>query len=62
MNFLNEMYDTVAPYSEKLMFNHIVALISAAIGYLGAGVSVSKKRDLLLEYTRLMAEKNRNMK
>ncbi len=56
------MYDTVAPYSEKLMFNHIVALISAAIGYLGAGVSVSKKRDLLLEYTRLMAEKNRNMK
>ncbi|MFE8695934.1 DUF3231 family protein [Cytobacillus sp. FJAT-53684] len=47
---------TVAPYSEKLMLNHIVILISAAIGYYGAGVSVSQRRDLALEYTRLMAE------
>lgn len=47
---------TVAPYSEKLMLNHIVILVSAAVGYFGAGVSVSQRRDLALEYTRLMAE------
>jgi hypothetical protein len=47
---------TVAPFSEKLMLNHIVILVSAAIGYYGAGMSVSQRRDLAFEYTRLMAE------
>lgn len=47
---------TVSPFSDKLMLNHIVVLVSAAIGYFGAGVSVSQRRDLAFEYTRLMAE------
>jgi len=47
---------TVPPFSDKLMLNHIVILVAAAIGYFGAGASVSQRRDLALEYTRLMAE------
>lgn len=47
---------TIPPFSDKLMLNHIVILISAAIGYYGAGVSVSQRRDLALDYTRLMAD------
>lgn len=47
---------TVSPFSDKLMLNHIVILISAAIGYYGAAISVSQRRDLTLEYARLMAE------
>ncbi|OAS86854.1 MULTISPECIES: DUF3231 family protein [Metabacillus] len=47
---------TVPPYSDKLMLNHIVILVSSAVGYFGAGVSVSQRRDLAFEYTRLMAE------
>ncbi|WP_449538966.1 DUF3231 family protein [Ferdinandcohnia sp. Marseille-Q9671] len=47
---------TIPPFSEKLMLNHIVVLISAAIGYYGAGASVSQRRDIAIEYTRLMAE------
>jgi Protein of unknown function (DUF3231) len=47
---------TVPPYSDKLMLNHIVVLISSAVGYYGAGLSVSQRRDIALEYTRLMAE------
>lgn len=47
---------TVPPFSEKLMLNHIVILISAAIGYYGAAVSVSQRRDLAVKYTSLMAE------
>lgn len=47
---------TVSPFSEKLMLNHLVILVSAAVGYYGAGVSVSQRRDLAFEYTRLMAE------
>lgn len=47
---------TVPPYSDKLMLNHIVILVATAVGYFGAGASVSQRRDLALEYTRLMAE------
>ncbi len=47
---------TTPPYSDKLMLNHIVILISAAIGYYGAAISISQRRDLSIEYTRLMAE------
>lgn len=47
---------TVSPFSDKLMLNHIVVLVSAAIGYFGAGLSVSQRRDLALEYSRLIAE------
>lgn len=47
---------TVSPYSEKLMLFHVVTLVSAAIGYYGAGLSVSQRRDLAFEYTKFMAE------
>ncbi|MGD6943148.1 DUF3231 family protein [Cytobacillus gottheilii] len=47
---------TTPPYSDKLMLNHIVILVAAAIGYYGAGMSVSQRRDLAYEYTRLMTE------
>lgn len=47
---------TVSPFSDKLMLNHIVFLVSAAIGYYGAGLSVSQRRDLALEYSRFIAE------
>jgi hypothetical protein len=47
---------TVSPYSDKLMLNHIVILVSAAVGYFGAGLSVSQRRDLATVYTGLMAE------
>lgn len=47
---------TTSPFSEKLMLNQIVILVSAAVGYYGAGVSVTQRRDLALEYARFMAE------
>ncbi|RVT57219.1 DUF3231 family protein [Niallia taxi] len=47
---------TIPPFSDKLMLNHIVVLISAAVGYYGAGVSVSQRRDLAFKYTKLMTE------
>lgn len=46
---------TVPPYSDKLMLNHIVVLTSAAVGYYGAAISVSQRRDLALDYTKMMA-------
>jgi hypothetical protein len=47
---------TVPPFSDKLMLNHIVILVSAAVGYFGAALSVSQRRDLAIMYTTLMAE------
>jgi hypothetical protein len=38
------------------MLNHIVILVSAAVGYFGAALSVSQRRDLAIMYTTLMAE------
>lgn len=56
-SWVSEVTDsTVSPFSEKLMLFHIVTLVSAAIGYYGAGLSVSQRRDLALEYTKFMAE------
>lgn len=56
-SWVSEITDsTVAPYSDKLMLNHIVILISAAIGYYGAGAAVSQRRDLAMEYAKLMGE------
>ena len=45
-----------SPYSDKLMLFHIVALISVAMGYYGAAMSVAQRRDLSLQYMRLIAE------
>ncbi|WP_336296601.1 DUF3231 family protein [Bacillus pinisoli] len=47
---------TTPPFSDKLMLFHVVSLLSVAVGYYGAAVSVSQRRDLALQYTRLIAE------
>lgn len=46
----------VAPYSDKLMLNHIVILLSAAVGYFGAGLSVSQRRDLAVDYAKMLTQ------
>ena len=45
-----------APFSDKLMLFQIVSLVSVALGYNGAAMSVSQRKDLSLQYIRLMAE------
>ncbi|MFP7297070.1 DUF3231 family protein [Neobacillus niacini] len=56
-SWVSEITDsTVPPYSDKLMLFHIVVLVSAGVGYLGAALSVSQRRDLALKYTYLMAD------
>jgi hypothetical protein len=56
-SWVSEITDsTVPPYSDKLMLYHIVILVSAGVGYLGAALSVSQRRDLALKYTLLMAD------
>ena len=47
---------TVPPFSDKLMLFHIVTLVSAAVGFYSAGLSVSQRRDIALEYTGLVTE------
>ncbi|OLS33449.1 DUF3231 family protein [Bacillus sp. MRMR6] len=47
---------TISPFSDKLMLYHIVTLVSAALGYYGAGLSVSQRRDLTIEYAKFMAD------
>ncbi|MGJ7919886.1 DUF3231 family protein [Neobacillus sp. LXY-4] len=47
---------TIPPFSDKLMLFHIVQIISAAIGFYSAALSVSQRRDLVLTYTALIAE------
>lgn len=47
---------TIAPFSDKLMLFHIVSLVSAAMGYYGAGLAVSQRRDLAAKYELLIAE------
>ncbi|WP_078548308.1 DUF3231 family protein [Litchfieldia alkalitelluris] len=46
----------VSPYSDKLMLFHILSLISVSVGYYGSALSVCQRRDLMVQYTRLMAE------
>lgn len=47
---------TNTPFSDKLMMYHIGFLTSAAVGYYGAALAVSQRRDLGVHYTRLTAE------
>lgn len=45
---------TVAPFSDKLMLFHVVMLVSTAMGFYGAALSVVQRRDLAAQYTRLI--------
>lgn len=47
---------TEPPFSDKLMLFHVVALVSASVGYYGAGLAVVQRRDLAAMYTKLIAE------
>jgi len=47
---------TEAPFSDKLMTTLITSLISAGIGGYGSSLSMSPRRDLGADYTRLIAE------
>jgi hypothetical protein len=47
---------TESPYSDKLMLFHVVTLLSVAVGYYGAAMSVAQRRDLIVQYTRLTGE------
>lgn len=47
---------TIPPFSDKLMLFHTVTLVSAAVGFYAAGLSVSQRRDIALEYTGLVTE------
>jgi hypothetical protein len=47
---------TTPAFSDKLMLFHVVSLISASAAFYGAGLSVSQRRDLAVQYARLIAE------
>jgi hypothetical protein len=47
---------TEPPYSDKLMLFHIVGLVSTAMGYFGAGLAISQRRDIAAKYELLIAE------
>jgi hypothetical protein len=50
------MASTEAPFSEKLMMFHITALISFSLGAYGVAISNSMRSDLVLCYTKFMAD------
>jgi hypothetical protein len=47
---------TEAPFSGKLMMFQIAALNSSGLGYYGASLGASPRRDIGAAYVRLMAE------
>lgn len=47
---------TVTPFSDKLMMFHMGFLSSAAIGFYGAGQAACMRRDLSLQYLKLIGE------
>ncbi len=47
---------TTPAFSDKLMLFHVVTLISASAAFYGAGLSVSQRRDLAVQYAKLIAE------
>lgn len=47
---------TIAPFSDKLMMFHAVAMNAAGIGYYGASMGTSQRRDIGAMYSRLIAE------
>lgn len=47
---------TVSPFSDKLLMAHMVALNGAGIGHYGRSLGTSPRRDLGLDYVRLIAE------
>ncbi|WP_170885483.1 DUF3231 family protein [Bacillus alkalicellulosilyticus] len=47
---------TTSPFSDKLMLFHIVSLVGIAVGYYGTALATCQRRDIIVQYTKLMAE------
>jgi hypothetical protein len=47
---------TRSPFSDKLMMFHAMVLVNTAIGFYGAGMAVCMRRDLALQYQRIITE------
>lgn len=47
---------TTAPFSDKFMMFHTTSLNTLGIGYYGASIGMSSRRDLSLAYSRLISE------
>ncbi|PLT28885.1 DUF3231 family protein [Peribacillus deserti] len=55
--FGSEVTDATEPcFSDKLMLNHIVTLLSAAIGYYGEAMALCQRRDISAAYARMITE------
>jgi hypothetical protein len=55
--FDSEVTDsTIPPFSDKLMMFFISMLLSSAIGYLGEAMSMCHRRDLSVNYSKMIAE------
>jgi hypothetical protein len=50
------MASTVAPFSDKLMLFHILALTNMVLGYYAAAIGASLRLDISVDYNRLVAE------
>ncbi len=46
----------IQPFSDKLMLFHALLLVDTAIGFYGAGMAVCMRRDLALQYQRIITE------
>ncbi len=47
---------TTSPFSDKLMMFHSLLLLSTAVGFYGAGMAVCMRRDIGLQYQRIITE------
>jgi hypothetical protein len=47
---------TMAPYSDRLMLNHVMFLNSVGINNYGKALGIVTRKDLIVDYTRLIAE------
>jgi hypothetical protein len=47
---------TTSPFSDKLMMFHALLLINTAVGFYGAGMAVCMRRDIGLQYQRIITE------
>ncbi|WP_199623126.1 DUF3231 family protein [Paenibacillus alkalitolerans] len=46
----------IQPFSDKLILFHALLLVNTAIGFYGAGMAVCMRRDLALQYQRIITE------
>ncbi|UHA58761.1 DUF3231 family protein [Metabacillus litoralis] len=55
--FETEVTDSIiSPFSDKLMMFHISTLLSSAIGYYGEAMSMCQRKDLSVDFAKMIAE------